>query len=90
MGAGGRYNVGMTEALAKTVKPCPHCGKPAPWEANPWRPFCSERCRLTDLGNWASGAYRIPGPPMTSETDKERAEDEALAEKPADEDKETT
>ena len=26
-------------------------------------PFCSERCRLTDLGNWAMEKYRIPGPP---------------------------
>jgi endogenous inhibitor of DNA gyrase (YacG/DUF329 family) len=26
-----------------------------------WRPFCSERCKLVDLGRWLSGAYRIPG-----------------------------
>ena len=28
--------------------------------ANPWRPFCSERCRQSDLGAWASESYRIP------------------------------
>jgi len=28
--------------------------------ANPWRPFCSERCRSIDLGAWSSEAYRIP------------------------------
>ncbi len=40
---------------------CPHCGKPAAWDgANPYRPFCSERCRLIDLGAWASENYRIP------------------------------
>jgi endogenous inhibitor of DNA gyrase (YacG/DUF329 family) len=25
-----------------------------------WRPFCSERCRLQDLAQWADGAYRVP------------------------------
>ena len=29
------------------------------WETNPFRPFCSERCRLIDLGNWSMGKYRI-------------------------------
>jgi endogenous inhibitor of DNA gyrase (YacG/DUF329 family) len=32
-----------------------------PWEGNSHRPFCSERCKLRDLGNWASERYRIPG-----------------------------
>ena len=30
-------------------------------------PFCSERCKLIDLGNWASGEYVIPGDPVSSE-----------------------
>ena len=39
---------------------CPRCGKPARWSAdNPFRPFCSERCRLIDLGAWAEERYRI-------------------------------
>lgn len=42
------------------AKPCPHCGKPARWEDNPYHPFCSERCKLIDLGNWAAEKYRIP------------------------------
>lgn len=42
--------------------PCPHCGKPARWSAdNPSRPFCCERCKLIDLGAWASESHRIPG-----------------------------
>ena len=46
----------------KTV-PCPRCGAQAPYAPeNPWRPFCSERCRIIDLGNWASEAYRVPVP----------------------------
>jgi len=40
---------------------CPICKKEAPWEDNPFRPFCSERCRLIDLGKWASEEYRIAG-----------------------------
>lgn len=48
------------EVQAKTV-PCPTCGKPAAWStANPFRPFCNERCKLIDLGEWASGGYGIP------------------------------
>jgi uncharacterized protein len=41
---------------------CPICGEPARWEENPDRPFCSERCRLIDLGRWASEDYSVPGP----------------------------
>ncbi|MEW6611283.1 MAG: DNA gyrase inhibitor YacG [Pseudomonadota bacterium] len=44
----------------RTLRPCPQCHKPAPWEGNPYRPFCSERCRLLDLGAWASEQYRVP------------------------------
>jgi endogenous inhibitor of DNA gyrase (YacG/DUF329 family) len=41
--------------------PCPTCGKPVPWsEASTWRPFCSERCRLIDLGAWFSEERGIP------------------------------
>jgi len=39
---------------------CPRCGKETESTGNPYRPFCSEHCRLIDLGNWISGAYRIP------------------------------
>jgi hypothetical protein len=40
---------------------CPICKKPAQ-AANPDFPFCSERCRLIDLGKWASGAYVVSSP----------------------------
>jgi endogenous inhibitor of DNA gyrase (YacG/DUF329 family) len=43
--------------------PCPRCGVQTPYSPeNRWRPFCSERCRDIDLGNWASEAYRLPEP----------------------------
>jgi endogenous inhibitor of DNA gyrase (YacG/DUF329 family) len=40
---------------------CPVCKKKTTWEENPWRPFCSERCKLIDLGKWASGEYKVQG-----------------------------
>jgi endogenous inhibitor of DNA gyrase (YacG/DUF329 family) len=44
---------------------CPTCGKPVPWsEASPWRPFCSERCRMIDLGEWLGEEKRIAGDPL--------------------------
>lgn len=41
---------------------CPTCNKQVKWDKeNPWRPFCSERCKLIDLGEWANENHRIPG-----------------------------
>ena len=42
-----------------TVTPCPLCRQPVLWEAVPTRPFCSERCRILDLGAWSSESYRL-------------------------------
>jgi len=43
---------------------CPTCGRPyEPSEATqPFRPFCSARCRAADLGKWLDGGYRIASP----------------------------
>jgi uncharacterized protein len=42
--------------------PCPRCGVLSPFvPQNKWRPFCSERCRMIDLGQWASESYRVSG-----------------------------
>ena len=38
---------------------CPSCRKTTASDHNPWRPFCSERCQLIDLGQWLSEGYRI-------------------------------
>ncbi|MCB1878027.1 MAG: DNA gyrase inhibitor YacG [Chromatiales bacterium] len=44
---------------------CPSCGAMVNWsEGSPWRPFCSERCKLIDLGDWATEAHRIPADPI--------------------------
>ena len=45
-----------------TVVRCPTCGRNVEWnESSPWRPFCSERCKLIDLGAWAAEQRAIPG-----------------------------
>ena len=47
--------------MARVVT-CPQCGNLSVYSpANAFRPFCSERCRLIDLGAWAEGSYRIAG-----------------------------
>ena len=47
---------------------CPTCKKVHEYDMNsPWRPFCSERCKLIDLGQWASGSYVIHGQPGSAD-----------------------
>jgi len=49
------------------IVPCPTCQRPVEWsEASRWRPFCSERCKLIDLGAWAAGRHAIPGEPLSA------------------------
>jgi uncharacterized protein len=44
---------------------CPTCKKNILWNNDfPFRPFCSDRCRLIDLGEWASENHRIAGDSM--------------------------
>ena len=68
--AGHRIAVGFAplSALERTmpdperIVPCPNCRKPVRWSAESrFRPFCSERCRLIDFGDWAEERHRIPG-----------------------------
>ncbi|MGM0632828.1 MAG: DNA gyrase inhibitor YacG [Pseudomonadota bacterium] len=47
---------------------CPQCHEIVAWtEENRWRPFCSERCKLLDFGDWASERHSIPGEPAAPE-----------------------
>jgi endogenous inhibitor of DNA gyrase (YacG/DUF329 family) len=55
---------------------CPTCHRESPWENNPHRPFCSDRCKLIDLGAWAEEKYRIQGDEMELEPDDSDEEDE--------------
>ena len=50
---------------------CPICGRSfeiASIAELPSFPFCSDRCRLIDLGRWIDGSYKIPGPPIQGES----------------------
>lgn len=53
---------------------CPTCGKKNTWiKDNTSRPFCSERCKLIDLGDWADEKFRVSGDEINSS--EEEAED---------------
>lgn len=54
---------------------CPLCHRTTTWEGNRYRPFCSEKCQLTDLGLWAGEQYRIPGRSLGVESLKTIAEE---------------
>jgi endogenous inhibitor of DNA gyrase (YacG/DUF329 family) len=44
-----------------TLVTCPTCGTQTEYSTqNPYRPFCSERCKMIDLGAWANESYRVP------------------------------
>ncbi|WP_127956512.1 DNA gyrase inhibitor YacG [Serratia microhaemolytica] len=50
---------------------CPTCGNDVAWAAtSPYRPFCSKRCQLIDLGEWADEQKRIPSTAELSEFDQ--------------------
>jgi hypothetical protein len=55
------------------------CGCPVEAGAgNPWRPFCSDRCRLLDLGEWLSGSRGIPADDAIPESDPAAPEDSGV------------
>lgn len=55
---------------------CPNCGKKDTWHAdNHFRPFCTERCKLIDLGEWASETRRIAGDPIDPNAHSDESED---------------
>lgn len=41
---------------------CPACNKKGDWFAGDYRPFCSHRCKLIDLGQWLGGEHAISEP----------------------------
>jgi hypothetical protein len=48
---------------------CPTCQRPVEWSAAAkWRPFCSERCRLIDLGAWLTERHTIPGEELAADS----------------------
>jgi endogenous inhibitor of DNA gyrase (YacG/DUF329 family) len=57
------------------MKRCPNCNREVQWQDNPFRPFCSERCQLIDLGKWVSEEYRVPGKAVPTEAVEDNEED---------------
>jgi uncharacterized protein len=62
------------------VPRCPVCAAAVDLATTPTVPFCSDRCRLIDLGRWLDESYGVPQPRKPSagdgETDPDAAEDE--------------
>lgn len=56
---------------------CPVCNKQTRSEDNPFRPFCSERCKLVDLGEWMAEGYRITGDKNDDEEPVKKIPDES-------------
>ncbi len=60
---------------------CPTCNRETEYTGNEFRPFCSERCKLIDFGEWADGKYALPTQEISvSEEDLDKIE-QALKEK---------
>lgn len=53
---------------------CPHCKKNFSYYESKYRPFCSERCRMVDLGVWLDEGYRMPVKPDELEDEEELPE----------------
>ncbi len=61
----------MNQTKTKSVN-CPTCGEEVEWiENNSHRPFCGERCKLIDFGEWATEKKTIPGDPLYPVDDEE-------------------
>ncbi|HQV79819.1 MAG: DNA gyrase inhibitor YacG [Moraxellaceae bacterium] len=57
----------MNTSPTLTTLACPRCQQSTTWQNNPSRPFCSERCKLIDLGAWANEDYAIPVEPTPND-----------------------
>jgi uncharacterized protein len=71
---------GQTVTQINRTVCCPRCAKPVRWgPESPFRPFCSERCKMTDLGAWASEEYRVAAKDIDEEPDTRSAGSEPNA-----------
>jgi uncharacterized protein len=64
--------------MSPTLVKCPTCRREIDWASSPFRPFCSERCRLIDLGAWLTEKHAIPddAPEIGTESPEDPAPDE--------------
>ena len=64
----------MSSTPSIRIARCPKCGTSSRLdERNPFRPFCSERCKLLDLGAWLDGRHAIPVEPDPDAFDDDEA-----------------
>ena len=49
---------------------CPRCGKSVRWKGSLYRPFCSQRCKLIDLGKWIEEEYCLQGEQLLSDEEE--------------------
>lgn len=59
---------------------CPTCNKQITVDRDedaPYRPFCSRRCKMVDLGRWLDGTYRISEPIKPQDLERDEARDES-------------
>ena len=62
----------MTSPGKPLIVKCPVCKRPVPWIPElEFKPFCSERCKLIDLGEWVMEENRIPGESLELENDSD-------------------
>lgn len=72
----------MNNMSKMTVK-CPTCEKEQVWDSsNPHRPFCSERCKMIDLGAWANEEYQIPESKSASDFSSGETEEQVDRDQP--------
>src|SRR5205085_106744 len=58
-----KFRETMTTPATRRIVTCPTCGGESVYSPdNPYRPFCSERCKNVDFGAWATESYRVPAP----------------------------
>ena len=58
-----------------TIVKCPTCQKSVEWgDKSPYRPFCSKRCQLIDLGDWSDESNKISTPLKNADMSPEEAE----------------
>jgi len=56
--------------MKKIEVTCPTCKKKFEYFTSDFRPFCSERCRLIDLGQWLSESYTVPVDKLTEDEEQ--------------------
>ncbi|MFA5983072.1 MAG: DNA gyrase inhibitor YacG [Methylococcaceae bacterium] len=62
----------MSSAKPPVFVKCPTCKRPVAWLAeHEFKPFCSERCKLIDLGEWFMEEKKIPGQALTPDVDED-------------------